>query len=104
MLIVDPQTHDIVIDSGCQEKIQFTMTNVNGLPYDPGIGALFSFIVKESLDDAIGAAKINLASNVNPTQFDLTMISAGIFTVELIPANTSALGGKTYHYGIRIVD
>ena len=103
MLVVDTQTQDILIDAGCQEKVRFTLTNSDGTPYN-GTGSVVSFVVKESRDDLLTAAKINVDSTANPGQFDLSQISVGIVDVEFLPSNTSTLGGKTYHYGFGVVD
>jgi len=103
MLIIDTQTQDITIDSGCQEKVRFYLTNSDGTLYN-GVGALVRFVVKESRDDLLTAAKVNVDSTTNPTQFDVTQLNLGIVDVEFLPSNTSALGGKTYHYGLGVVD
>jgi hypothetical protein len=103
VLTVDPKTYQIVVDSGNQEKIQFTITNADGTPYN-GTGATFQFVVKDSLDDLIANAKVNINSTTNAAQFDVTNAATGIVVVELLPGNTNTLGGKVYHYGFGVTD
>ena len=101
MLIIDPQTYETIIDAGDQEKILFTLTNSDGTPFN-GTGATFELTAKHSLDDAIAAAAFRITSSGQPTQFDLTNVATGIVIIELLPANTSGLGGKRLILGLRV--
>lgn len=103
MLIIDPQTYETTMDAGDQEKIQFTLTNSDGTPFN-GTGATFELTAKNSLDDAIGAAAFRITSSGQASQFDLTNVATGVITIELIPANTSGLGGKRLILGLRVTD
>lgn len=102
MLEIDQQTFDFEIDAGDQERIKFSLFNADGTPYNGGTG-IISFIAKRSLDDAIGAAVINVVSNVG-AQWDMTNWTTGIAIFELLPANTNTLGGERLYYVARVID
>lgn len=101
MLTVDPQTYDVGIDAGDQEKLQFTLTKSDGTPYD-GSGAVFTFLAKQSLEDA--SPVISISSVSQPAQWDVSQVSVGIVVLEFVPANTNALGGSKLHYGLKVLD
>jgi len=103
MLLVDPQTYDMTIEAGDQEKIKFTLTDSTGAAYN-ATSCAFSFVAKASLDDAIGAALINVSTGANPTQWDLALASTGIIVLTFLPANTNLLGGRRLVYGLKMTD
>jgi hypothetical protein len=103
VLIIDPQTYEVTMDAGDQERIQFTLTNSDGTAFN-GTGATFELTAKHSLDDAIGAAAFRITSSGQPSQYDLALVSVGIIIIELLPANTSGLGGKRLTLGLRVTD
>jgi len=103
MFLVDQQTFEITVDAGDQDKVKFTLTNSDGTPFN-ATGATFEFTAKASLEDALGSAALRITSAANPSQFDLSQAATGIIVVELFPANTSALGGRRYYYGLKMTE
>lgn len=101
MLTVDPQTFDLGIDAGDQEKLQFTLTKSDGTAFD-GTGCVFTFLAKQSLEDA--SPVISISSVSQSAQWDLTQVNLGIVVLEFLPANTSTLGGAKLHYGLKVLD
>ena len=103
MLEIDQQTFDFGIDAGDQEKIKFSLFNADGTPYNGGSG-IIAFIAKRDLDDAIGAAVINIVSNVQVAQWDMSNWTTGIAILTFLPANTNTLGGQLLKYVARVID
>lgn len=103
MLLVDPQTYDVILDENDQEKLQFTLTNADGSVFNAN-GSVATFIAKRSLDDNISAAVMNISSAVQVTQWDFTQAASGIIVLEFTGANTAGHGGETLLYGLKLVD
>jgi hypothetical protein len=103
MFLVDQQTFEITVDAGDQDKVKFTLTNSDGTPFN-ATGATFEFTAKSSLDVALASAELRLTSAANPSQFDLSGAATGIVVVEFTAANTSALGGRRYYYGLKMTE
>jgi hypothetical protein len=100
-LTVNQNTHTIMASRGDDHKIRFTVKNSSGVAYDVSANT-FKFTVKASLDDAIGSAKFQRTSPAG-SGIDLTSAATGIVDVNLVPANTSALGG-IYYYDLEMTE
>jgi hypothetical protein len=100
-LSVNVNTLEIVASRGDDHKVRFTVKNAAGVAYDVSANT-FTFTVKASLDDAIGAAKFQRASPAG-SGIDLTNAASGIVDVNILPANTGGLAGN-YFYDLQMVE
>ena len=100
MISTNPNTGEVIIDRGDDQTIRFTVTDVAGAVKDVSAGT-FTFTVKASFDDAIGAALFQRTSPAG-NGIDLTLAATGIVDVNLVAANTTSLAGR-YVYDLQMV-
>lgn len=101
MLLFDQLTEEIQIARGDTETLRVIVVNSAGVVYDVSANA-FKFTVKQTIEDAIGAALFQL-TNPAASGIDLTNADVGIVDVKIPGAYTLGMAGD-YVYDLQMTD